>query len=111
MSASHARETSATGLFLTLVALLVLAGISLAFRFAHLGAMGYVVGLGIAAVKAGLVAVFFMELLTEKVTARLAFTVCLSLFALLLAFVLADVVTRSVPPLRSPAGTAERARG
>ncbi|HEY1692502.1 MAG TPA: cytochrome C oxidase subunit IV family protein [Polyangiaceae bacterium] len=106
-----ARETSARGLLFTLIALLALAGFSLAMRFAHLGAAGYVVGLGIALVKAVLVVVFFMELLTEKATARIAFVVCLSLFALLLAFVLADIVTRGVPPLRSPAGTAERARG
>jgi cytochrome c oxidase subunit 4 len=108
---AESRETSARGLLLTLIALLLLAGFSLVMRFAHLGAAGYVVGLGIAAVKAALVVVFFMELLTEKVTARLAFAVCLSLFALLLAFILADIVTRGVPPLGSPAGTAERSRG
>jgi len=104
-------ETSARGLFLTLVALLVLAGFSLTMRFAHLGDLGYLVGLGVAAIKAGLVAVFFMELLVEKVTARFAFATCLVLFALLLALVLADIVTRPVPPLENPPGTAQRARG
>lgn len=107
----ESRQTSARALLFTLIALLLLAGFSLVMRFAHLGAAGYVVGLGIAAVKAGLVLVFFMELLAEKVTARLAFVVCLSLFAILLAFILGDILTRGVPPLQSPAGTAERARG
>ena len=36
-----ARETSARGLLLTLVALLVLAAFSLVMRFAHLGAAGW----------------------------------------------------------------------
>jgi cytochrome c oxidase subunit 4 len=107
----HARETSARGLFFTLLTLLLLAGFSLAMRFAHLGGAGYVVGLGVAAVKACLVAVFFMDILAEKVTVRLAFATCLSLFALLLALVLADVLTRSSPALQNPAGTAQRAHG
>jgi cytochrome c oxidase subunit 4 len=108
---THARETSARGLLLTLIALLALAGFSLTMRFAHLGAAGYAVGLGIATIKAALVAVFFMEILVEKVTVRLAFAACLSLFALLLVLVLADVVTRTVPPLQNPPGTAQRYRG
>ena len=80
-------------------------------RFAHLGAAGYVVGLGVAVVKAFLVAFFFMEILVEKATVRLAFAACLSLFAVLLALVLADVVTRPEEPLENPAGTAHRYRG
>jgi cytochrome c oxidase subunit 4 len=105
------RETSARGLFFNLVALMALAALSLVFRFAHLGGWGYPVALGIAVVKALLVIVFFMEVLTEKVTSRFAFVAALALFALFIALVLADIVTRSVPPLRSPPGTAERARG
>jgi cytochrome c oxidase subunit IV len=105
------REEPSRGLLLTLVALLVLAAVSFGLRFANLGGMSYVVALGIAAIKAVLVAVFFMEILAEKVTARLAFATCITLFALLLAFVLADVVTRSRPPLDHPAGTAPRFRG
>jgi cytochrome c oxidase subunit 4 len=107
----RAHDTSARGLFFTLLALLVLAGFSLAMRFAHLGNGGYFVGLGVAAVKASLVAVFFMEILVEKAIVRLAFAACLSIFALLLALVLADVLTRSIPPLQSPPGTAQRDHG
>jgi cytochrome c oxidase subunit IV len=111
VSASATRETSARGLLATLVALLLLAAFSLAMRFAHLGAAGYVVGLGVAVVKAALVAFFFMEILVEKPTVRLVFVACLSLFALLLALVLADVVTRSAAPLQNPPGTAQRDHG
>jgi cytochrome c oxidase subunit 4 len=108
---SERAETSARGLLLTLVALLLLAAFSLAMRFAHLGALGFVVGLGVAAIKAGLVGVFFMEILTEKASSRLAFAACVSLFALLVALVVGDVVTRPVPPLRDPPGTGQRYRG
>jgi len=108
---TQTRETSARGLTLTLLALLVLAGFSLTMRFAHIGAASYFVGLGVAAIKAALVVVFFMEILVEKVTVRLAFAVCLSLFVLLLALVLADVLTRSTPPLQNPPGSAQRYRG
>jgi cytochrome c oxidase subunit 4 len=108
---SESAETSARGLLLTLVALLLLAAFSLAMRFAHLGALSYPVGLGVAAIKAVLVVVFFMEILTERATTRLAFAACLSLFALLLALVVADVLTRGVPPLQNPPGTARRYRG
>jgi cytochrome c oxidase subunit 4 len=105
------QDTSARRLFLTLLALLALAGFSLAMRFAHLGNAGYLVGLGLAVVKASLVAVFFMEILVEKATVRLACAACLSIVALLLALVLADVLTRSSPPLQSPPGTAQRDHG
>ena len=52
-----------------------------------------------------------MEILAEKPSVRLAFVTCLSLLALLLVFVVADVVTRASPPLQSPAGTAPRDHG
>jgi caa(3)-type oxidase subunit IV len=104
------RETSARGLLLTLIALLLLAGFSLVMRFAHIGGF-FLFGMGVAVIKAALVAVFFMEILTEKVTARFAFAACLSLFALLLSLVIADVVTRPIPPLRDPPGTGQRYRG
>jgi cytochrome c oxidase subunit 4 len=95
----------------TLVALLLLAGLSLALRFAHLGTTGLFVALVIAAVKAVLVAVVFMELWRERPTARFAFGAGLSLFALLVGLVVADVVTRAIPPLSNPPGTAQRAHG
>ena len=103
--------TSAVGLLVTLLVLLALAGLSLAFRFAHLGDWRFPVALGIALTKAVLVAVFFMEFFTEKATVRFAFLAALSLFGLMLFLVVADVLTRSVPRLQSPPGTAQRYRG
>jgi cytochrome c oxidase subunit 4 len=107
---SRHRETSARGLLGTLVALLVLAGASLALRFAHLGDFGFAVALGIAFVKALLVVIFFMEVLTEKVTSRLAFVAGITLVAVFVALVVADVLTRSPSPL-DPPGTEPRYRG
>lgn len=105
------KEPSPRGLLLTLVALLVLAGASFGFRFAHLGDLSFPVALGIALVKAVLVAVVFMEIAIEKPTVRFAFAACLSLFALMLALLVADVLTRSPAPLANPPGTEARYRG
>jgi len=107
---AHA-ETSILHLTYTLVALLLLAGLSFGLRFAQLGGAGIPVALGIAALKATLVAIVFMELLQEKVTVRLAFTAGLCLFALMMALIVADVLTRAAPPLQAPPGMAERYRG
>ena len=109
MSGNH--ETSPRGLAYTLLALLLLAGLSLVLRFAHLGGFSFPVALGIAAFKALLVLVFFMELLAEKATVRFAFLAGLTLFALMLTLIVADVLTRSVPPIRAAPGTAERYHG
>lgn len=105
------REPSAGALLLTLLVLLALAGASLAFRFAHLGDFSFPVALGIAAIKAALVAIVFMEIAVEKNTVRFAFAACLSLFALMLALIVGDVITRSAPPLSSPPGTEARYKG
>lgn len=105
------KEPSPRGLLLTLLALLVLAGASLAFRFAHLGDFSFPVALGIALIKAVLVAVVFMEITIEKPTIRFAFAACLSLFALMVALLVADVLTRSAPALGTPPGTEARYKG
>lgn len=105
------KEPTPRALLLTLLALLVLAGASLLFRFAHLGDFSFAVALGIALIKAILVAVVFMEITLEKPTARFAFGACLSLFALMISLLVADVLTRSPPPLGTPPGTEARYRG
>jgi cytochrome c oxidase subunit 4 len=106
-----AKETSAMGLALTLVVLLALAGLSLALRYAHLGAFGLPVAMLIAAAKAGLVAVFFMEILVERVTVRLAMSTGILLLGILLALIAADILTREPAPLSNPPGTETRDRG
>jgi cytochrome c oxidase subunit 4 len=98
-------------LTVTLVALLVLAGLSLVLRYAHLGSFSFLAALLIALVKAVIVAFVFMELGHEKPSARFAFAAGLSLFALLVVLVVSDVLTRTIPPLSNPPGTAERYHG
>jgi cytochrome c oxidase subunit 4 len=110
MSAAE-RETSATGLLATLIALLLLAGVSLALRYAHLGTLGYALALGIAVVKASLVGVFFMEILAEKASARFAIAAGLVLMGLLLTLTLADILTRAPEPLAEPASADRQTHG
>jgi cytochrome c oxidase subunit 4 len=105
------KEPSPRALLLTLLVLLLLAGASLVFRFAHLGDFSFPVALGIALIKAILVALVFMEITMEKPTVRFAFAACLSLFALMLALIVGDILTRSAPPLSNPPGTEARYRG
>jgi cytochrome c oxidase subunit IV len=102
---------SARGLFVTWLALMVLAGVSLGLRFAHLGSLGMPAALGIAAVKAVLVGLVFMELAFEKPSIRFAFAAGLFMIALMLALMIADVVTRAEPPLQNPPGTEPRSYG
>jgi cytochrome c oxidase subunit 4 len=102
------KTVSSRALFLNLLALLTLAGISFALRFAHLGNLGMPVALGIALVKAVLVAMVFMELAFEKPSIRFAFAAGLAMIAIMLSLMIADVVTRAVPPLQDPAGTEPR---
>jgi cytochrome c oxidase subunit 4 len=102
---------SARGLFTTWLVLMLLAGLSLALRFAHLGGYGTLAALGIAAIKALLVALVFMELAYERATVRMAFAAGLALLAVMLTLMIADVLTRTVPPLDNPPGTAHRYRG
>jgi cytochrome c oxidase subunit 4 len=102
---------SARGLLLTWVALMVLAGVSFGFRFAHLGTLGMGVAIGIAAVKAILVGLVFMELAFERPSIRFAFAAGLAMIAIMLSLMIADVITRAVPPLAPPPGTEPRQYG
>jgi cytochrome c oxidase subunit 4 len=104
-------EISSRALLWVLVALLLLAGLSLALRFAHLGSSSFPVALGIATVKAVLVLLFFMEILAEKPSVRFAFAAGLSMFALLMTLLVADILTRTIAPLEAPPGTAPRYHG
>ena len=102
---------SARGLFLAWLALMVLAGLSLGLRFAHLGGFGMLAALAIATVKAILVGLVFMELALERPSVRFAFAAGLVMVALMLSLMIGDVVTRAPPPLENPAGTQPRAYG
>lgn len=106
-----AEGVSARGLLLTWTALMALAALSFALRFAHLGKMGMAVALAIAAVKALLVGLVFMELAFERASIRLAFAAGLLMTVVMLALMIGDVVTRAVPPLENPPGTEQRSYG
>jgi cytochrome c oxidase subunit 4 len=106
-----AEGASARGLLLTWAALMALAALSFALRFAHLGKLGMAVALAIAAVKAVLVGLVFMELAFERASIRLAFAAGILTIVVMLALMIGDVVTRAVPPLENPPGTEQRSYG
>jgi cytochrome c oxidase subunit 4 len=76
------------------LALLALWGASFGLSYAPLGGAALPVALGIAGVKAGLVGLFFMELAREKGSIRLTVAAALALAGVLVAFMVADVLTR-----------------
>jgi cytochrome c oxidase subunit 4 len=101
-------RVSGRALSLTAIALLALWLLSFGLSFAHLGGAALAVALTIAAVKATLVALFFMELICERFTINLTVAAAGGLIATLIALMVADVNTRAVPPLVPPIGAASR---
>jgi cytochrome c oxidase subunit 4 len=87
-------------------ALLALWALSFGLSYLNLGGGALPVAIGVAALKAGLVVVFFMELLQERTSTKLAVSAACVLLGTLIGFVVADIVTREPAPL-SPYG-AER---
>lgn len=78
--------------------LIALWGLSLGLSYVSLGAWALPVAIAIATVKAALVLWSFMELSRERTSAVFAFAVGVLMFSLLMAFVVADVLTRAPPP-------------
>lgn len=85
-------------------ALLALWALSFALSYVHLGSAALPVALGIAAVKAALVVMFFMELLHERFSVKLTLLAAGALLGILIILVVADIGTRATPPL-APFGT------
>jgi cytochrome c oxidase subunit 4 len=81
-------------LLAVLVALLLLAGGSWALAHASLGPWSAPAALLIAALKASLVALFFMRLFHETVAARFAIGIAVGFISLLAALVATDVLLR-----------------
>jgi caa(3)-type oxidase subunit IV len=102
---------SARGLFVSWAALMGLAALSFGLRFAHLGALGMPAALCIAGAKVVVVGLVFMELAFERPSIRFAFAAGLVMIAIMLALMIGDVVTRTVPPLENPPGMQPRAAG
>jgi cytochrome c oxidase subunit 4 len=95
----HARVGPSTYLW-TLIALVVLAATSFGFSYLDLGPWEFPIALGIAAVKALLVALFFMHLVEHTFSSRLAIVTASVFVVLLISLVALDVTTRRPPPLR-----------
>ena len=92
---------SSVGRFLGVwIALLVLTAATFGFHHIALGRAALPVALGIAAVKSALVVLFFMELWEHRGANRMVFVVSVLFLLLLMAFTVADVVTRF--PLAMP---------
>ena len=100
-AAPEAREPSdahggsgARRLVLALVALVTLTAISWGMAHVHLGRASTFIAVAIAAVKAVIVAVAFMEVTRASTTARIVALVTVTFIALLCAGVVADIEFR-----------------
>lgn len=92
----RAARTRAHGLHLTIagVSLVLLAILSFGLSFVELGRLALPVALLIAAIKATIVLLAFMELNRERSSIQLALLAVAFMLSLLVAFTVADVVTR-----------------
>ncbi len=95
----HGRVGSSAYLW-TLIALVALAAASFGFSYLDLGPWEFPIALGIAAVKALLVGLFFMHLVEHSFSARIAIVTASAFVVLLISLVAFDVATRTPPPLR-----------
>jgi len=104
-SSRAAKEhVSLAAVLLTGAAVLVLWIVSFALSYAPLGATALPVALVIAAAKAALVALFFMELARSTLSLKLTILSAITLLVILIGFMVGDVATRGRPPLIVPGG-------
>ena len=82
--------------------LIALACVSFGLSYAHLGHMSVGAALFIAAIKAVIVGVWFMEIGRENASFKLALLAGAFLVLTLLGFVASDVWLRDTPPLPPP---------
>jgi cytochrome c oxidase subunit 4 len=78
------------------VTLILLTAVTVWVAFMDLGAMNNVVALGIATIKATLVLLYFMHVLHSSTLTKVAIAGGIVFFVILVVFVLADTVTRSL---------------
>ncbi len=92
----------------TLAGLSVLAlwGASWGMSYLALGGWSLAIAFAIAALKAALVALVFMEIAVERVSIHATMTTGFVMIAVLIAFMIADVRTRETPELLPPAARA-----
>lgn len=84
------------------VALFVLWALSFGLSYVDTGAASVPIALGIAAVKAGLVVLFFMELAHASFTIKMTLVTAAALTAVLMGLMIADVRGRDPAPLVPP---------
>jgi cytochrome c oxidase subunit 4 len=101
-------HVSIKAVLVTGVAVLALWALSFVASYLPLGAASLPVALGIAAVKAVLVALFFMELVRESLSVKMTIFSAFALTATLIAFMVTDIVTRDPPALVPAAAEAPR---
>jgi cytochrome c oxidase subunit 4 len=95
------RVTPATTLR-TGVAVVALWAASWAMSYVDLGPWSLLIAFGIAAAKAVLVVLFFMEIATEPMSIHATLAAGLAMITVLIVFMVADVRTRETPPLGPP---------
>jgi cytochrome c oxidase subunit 4 len=93
------RRVTFPALSLAAAALLVLWGASWGLSYVELGGWSLPVALTIAAAKAALVVLVFMEIAFEKASIHATLATGLAMIAVLVFFMIADVKTRASPPL------------
>jgi cytochrome c oxidase subunit 4 len=84
------------------IVLLALWGTSWALSYADLGRLSLPIAIAIAGAKAILVALFFMELVSERFTVRVTVLAAGLLIATMMGLMAADVATRFPGPLPPP---------
>jgi cytochrome c oxidase subunit 4 len=101
-------HVSIKAVLVTGVAVLALWASSFGASYLPLGAASLPVALAIAALKAVLVALFFMELVRESLSVKMTMFSAFALTATLIGFMVADIVTRDPPALIPPDAEAPR---
>jgi len=98
---SKSRSRSGLALLLAGLALLALAFVSFLLSFLTLGALALPIALSIAAAKAGVVLVVFMDFAEQSTSVKLAALAALAMVVLLAGLMAADGATREPSPLTS----------
>jgi cytochrome c oxidase subunit 4 len=88
--------------WLTWVGLMVLTVTTFGLSYAELGSAEMAVALGIAAVKAGLVTLFFMHLIESPFGYRFVLVIGVLFIVVMMSFTLLDLVARGSPGVRPP---------
>jgi cytochrome c oxidase subunit 4 len=101
---SSSRPPSSAFLLLAGAGLLALAFTSFGLSFLALGAFALPIALSIAAAKAAIVLVVFMDFAKQSASVKLAALAALLMVALLAGLMAADSATREPSPLIAPVG-------